>query len=91
MFEKGPVLVCFHKLEITSLSNFNHIRDGAESRSSFLSIDMPRGGPLLCGSTIAVGEKLPGGSTVLRSRHMLIHKYVGRRLADGVETARPLA
>jgi hypothetical protein len=24
-----PVLVCFHKLEITPLSNFNHTRDGA--------------------------------------------------------------
>ena len=23
-----PVLVCFHKLEITPLSNFNHSRDG---------------------------------------------------------------
>jgi hypothetical protein len=23
-----PILVCFHKLEITPLSNFNHPRDG---------------------------------------------------------------
>jgi hypothetical protein len=23
-----PVSVCFHKLEITPLSNFNHFRDG---------------------------------------------------------------
>jgi hypothetical protein len=29
-----PVLVCFHKLEITPLSNFNHSRDGTIDRRS---------------------------------------------------------
>ena len=27
-----PILVCFHKLEITPLSNFNHSRDGTRRR-----------------------------------------------------------
>jgi hypothetical protein len=31
-----PVLVCFHKLEITPLSNFNHSRDGTSGRTSRL-------------------------------------------------------
>jgi len=33
-----PVLVCFHKLEITPLSNFNHSRDGAQGHSSASSL-----------------------------------------------------
>jgi hypothetical protein len=27
-----PILVCFHKLEITPPSNFNHSRDGTQGR-----------------------------------------------------------
>jgi hypothetical protein len=34
-----PVLVCFHKLEITPLSNFNHSRDGT---GSCFAMDDPR-------------------------------------------------
>jgi hypothetical protein len=27
-----PILVCFHKLEITPPSNFNHSRDGTDAK-----------------------------------------------------------
>ena len=33
-----PVLVCFHKLEIAPLSNFNHLRDGTADEAMLTEI-----------------------------------------------------
>jgi hypothetical protein len=38
-----PILVCFHKLEITPPSNSNHLRDGTNSERAIVS-DLGDGG-----------------------------------------------
>jgi hypothetical protein len=42
-----PILVCFHKLEITPLSNFNHPRDGTVLGDVETNRDSVHGGQLL--------------------------------------------